>query len=148
MSFHMRYTWTASLPCGSDGDAGERWAGWTAYHTGHNNRDVRLRREERKTVDLFSLVYIILNKMWSNAVCIPLGSVSIPPWGWSVEGQLTGTNHLYTGFHDPKQCSRETFCKPNGIKWRVSLTFWKFMSHFLQLVKTGVNVVSCENKGA
>lgn len=32
------------------------------------------------------------------------------------------------------------FVSHNGIKWRVSPTFWKFMSHFFQLVNTGINV--------
>lgn len=43
-----RCTWMASLLCGSDGGAGARWAGWTAYHTGHNSRDAPLRQEEKK----------------------------------------------------------------------------------------------------
>lgn len=54
MSAHTRYTWMASPPCGCDGDAGERWAGWTASHTGHSNKDVPLRWEEKKVTGWFS----------------------------------------------------------------------------------------------
>lgn len=77
MSARTRYTWMASPPCGCDGDAGEHWAEWTASHTGHSNKDVPLRWEERKASG-WSLQPTVLNsdKLWNHAAGRPLESSS------------------------------------------------------------------------